>query len=284
MGARRAALLAALVATAAALFAGCGRSGLPSRAHPSYTSPDGLIRFWAPKGWAYRTWPRHGWKVAYRTGDDARALQRHAIGWMDVEYDPGRSDLEGATLFHLFVFTTAGYESLAAEPGMPAGVPIAGGGGRVVLASIPTLNPYESGDYSGGAYLRMRPSLDTLRSAIRLAGGEGATSAPWGADTVAYSIRLPAADAPGREIHARFAPDGHATWTTTYLGKGYPIVERASWEMRNGEVTLTFGDVGSGGPAGPLTYAVADSALVPTAWPREAWGFLGAPMLFWRPR
>ncbi|MGE5174849.1 MAG: hypothetical protein ACM3JJ_00625 [Hyphomicrobiales bacterium] len=283
---RRRAILHAAAAFALVIagLAGCSHD-LESRAEPSYTSPDGAIRFWAPASWSRRQGrgPTRSWHMRYVAGATAAAEQRHASAVLTADFVPERSDQHGATLFRVLLFTTAGYESLAAEPGMPAGTPFAAGGGRVAVAAIPTLDPYDGG-YSSVDYERTRPSLDTLRAAVRLAGAEAGTTAAWGADTVTYAIRLPAADAPGREVRARFFPDGKATWTTTYFGKGYPIVEKAAWEIRNGDVTVTFGDVGSGGPAGPLTYAIADSALVPLRWPENAWGVFGAPLLVYRPR
>ncbi|HEX7077083.1 MAG TPA: hypothetical protein VF363_01545 [Candidatus Eisenbacteria bacterium] len=289
-GVRRAAVTSAgtfaSIAVALALLpsAGCGPKELPSRERPTYVSPDGLVRFWRLGSWGQR--PRYSkpWRIEYRAGAEAWARQRHAVGWLTADYVPERSDEESATLFRLLVFTTAGYESLAAEPGLPPGTPIGAGGGRVLVASIPTLSPYREESWMAEQYDAMRPTLDTLRASAVLSGGEAGTTAAWGADTVAYSIRLPAADAPWREIRARFAPDGSATWTTTYEGKGWPIVERARWVLRNGAVTLTFGEVGRGGPLGPLTYAIADSALVPTAWPKDGWGGFGAPLLVYRPR
>ena len=280
----RVALGVAAIALSAASLAGCGRSEIPSRAAPSYESPGGELRLWAPRTWFYRRGFRKSWRIDYRAAAEAAARQRHALAWMSAEYVPERTEEPGATLFRLMVFTTAGYESLAAEPGMPAGTPIAVAAGRVCVASIPTMSPYTSESWEGQQFDAMRMTLDTLRAAVRLSGAEGGTNAAWGADTVTYSIRLPAADAPGREIRARFAPDGNVTWTTTYFGKGWPILERATWRIENGKVTLAFGAVGSGGPAGPLTYAIADSALVPVAWPHEAWGAIGAPLLVYRPR
>jgi hypothetical protein len=246
-------------------------------------SPDGAVRFWAPASWRQARYAKP-WRIEYRREAEARARQRHAVGWLAADYVPERSDEESATLFRLLVFTTAGYESLAAERGLPPGTPIGAGAGRVLVASIPTLNPYQEQSWLAEQYDAMRPTLDTLRAAAVLSGGEAGTTAAWGADTVAYSIRLPAEGAPWREIRARFAPDGSASWTTTYEGTGWPIVERARWDLRNGAVTLTFGEVGRGGPAGPLTYAIADSALVPTAWPKDGWGGFGAPLLVYRPR
>jgi hypothetical protein len=234
---KRAALAGAVSVAAllAALASGCGRSDVPSREPPSYVSPGGEVRFWAPASWRRRWRRSKSWHIRYRGGAEAAAEQRHAVVWLSADYVPERSDQEGAVLFRLFVFTTAGYESLAAEPGMPAGTPIGAGGGRVAVASIPTLNPYEGAGYVSQEYVRMRPERDTLRAAIRLSGAEAGTAAAWGADTVTYSIRLPAADALGREVRARFAPDG-----------------------------------------------IADSALVPVAWPHEAWGAIGAPLLVYR--
>lgn len=280
----RSASLALAVALTAAAAAGCGTSELPSREKPTYISPGGEVRFWAPRTWFMRHGRGRSWRFEYRARSEAAERQRHAVAWMSAEFIPERTEEEHATLFRLMVFTTAGYESLAAEPGMPAGTPIGAAAGRVVVAFIPTMGPYDAASFVGREFESMRMTLDTLRSAVRLAGAERGTTAAWGSDTVTYSIRLPAGDAPGREIRARFVPDGSASWTTTYAGRGWPMVEKARWEIENGEVTLSFGDVGKGGPAGPLTYAIADSALVPLRWPADAWGAAGAPLLVYVPR
>jgi hypothetical protein len=93
-----------------------------------------------------------------------------------------------------------------------------------------------------------------------------------------YRGHAPAADAAERVFTLTLDPDGSATLTTLFIGKG-KATERGHWKQNGIEVVLTFDPLGSSQPPRPITFRFRHHALQPTHWDPSEWGRKGPPVL-----
>jgi putative hemolysin len=75
-----------------------------------------------------------------------------------------------------------------------------------------------------------------------------------------YTAQLPAADAPGRVVVLELLPDGKATLTTQFIGKGVPTVDGGTWAQPNKNIVVTIDTPASDKQT--LTFAYDNGKLV----------------------
>jgi hypothetical protein len=93
-----------------------------------------------------------------------------------------------------------------------------------------------------------------------------------------YKGHAPAADAAKRVFTLNLAPDGNATLTTVFIGKG-DVVQLGHWTQTGNQVVLTFNPMGPNKPPRPITYRHHRHDLTPVHWDVSEWGRAGPPAL-----
>jgi uncharacterized lipoprotein NlpE involved in copper resistance len=90
-----------------------------------------------------------------------------------------------------------------------------------------------------------------------------------------YTAKLPAADAPGREMTLALNADKSCTLTADYVGKPEKIVEKGTWSRSGNTVTVMLTDLGGRPHKNEMTFEIRGNQLVAIKWDRNFYGSVG---------
>jgi hypothetical protein len=93
-----------------------------------------------------------------------------------------------------------------------------------------------------------------------------------------YQGHAPAADPAKRVYTLTLAADGTAILATLYIGRD-DSVQHGHWVRKDGQVVLTFDDMGANPAFRPIVFRHRGHQLTPIAWDASEWGRAGPPVL-----
>jgi len=244
-----------------------------------YVSTATGFRFAPPPAWQ-----ADRYLVSEVTGDDARARVAGALSIAEVLFQPSDLAQRPEVLLRIHVFPDSAWEALRHDGGASLGGEIARARGRVYLAATPQTNPYPPGSADASAFDAMHLAVTDVKRWLSVAdaasdlASEFLPGSPtFGPAPVMYTGRLPAADAPQREIKIVFRADSSALFSTAFAGRRV-VNQRGRWSLQGVYVRLVLLDDVGQPSGGPFIWAIRDSVLAPVAWDRNSYGSAGLPL------
>lgn len=120
----------------------------------TYSDRATRLRFHWPNDW-----PSSRLRLVTVTGPEARARQRDAIRWIEIDYVPDDATQPEASLFSVAVLRRSDWLSQSAQPGSVRGVEVATGRDHVAVATLEPMNPYPPGSRDADIFEALMPSL-----------------------------------------------------------------------------------------------------------------------------
>jgi hypothetical protein len=164
------------------VVASCAREPAPSSFAPR--SADSLRAFESARA-GYRfelptRWVDHSIAVDFAPEDLVRDYPR-AFQAVRFEYLPGESVRRREPLLTLIAYEPDHWDTVTAAPGLPVGVPIMRSDRVVVVAAVPSHNPYDPSSPDAERYAQLMPSWPELRQRLRFAAPADSAGEPRGA-------------------------------------------------------------------------------------------------------
>lgn len=159
----------ALAGAMAIVVAACGQEprpagpqspGLSSQAF--YENPEASFGVALPRTW------RGGYRIDAVSGDAAAARHPRAQHVVTFHYAPLATATPEQPLLTLFVFAPADWGALGREASPAIGTVVAQDAGRVIVAALPTRNPFDPASADARRFDTMRVTDEQLRAAVVL--------------------------------------------------------------------------------------------------------------------